>query len=192
MVAQKIHRNEAHTDRVCIGVVTGAHGVKGMLRVRSFTEDPMDVAAYGPVSDEAGSRSFEFTVEGSAKDVLLVRTPDIQDRDAALALKGMLLYVPRAALPEPADDEFYHGDLIGLRVEALDGHCLGSVRGVHNFGAGDILEIGAESGATAMVPFTLEAVPEVDLEGGRVIVDLAAGILSEEKAAFEKGNGNDG
>jgi len=192
MVVQKNHRNEGYADRVCIGVVVGAHGVRGMLRVRSFTEDPMDMAAYGPVSDERGNRIFELNIKGNSKDVLLIHTPDIKDRDAALALKGMLLYVPRAALPEPAKDEFYHGDLIGLRVEALGGHCLGSVIGVHNFGAGDILEIGAEGGAATMIPFTLKAVPEVDLEGSRVIVDLGASMPSEERGALRKEGGDDG
>ncbi|MCE2509620.1 MAG: ribosome maturation factor RimM [Alphaproteobacteria bacterium] len=192
MAAQKNHRNEAQASRVCVGVVTGAHGVKGMLRVRSFTENPVDLAAYGPVSYEEGGRVLDLVVEGSVKDALLVRAAGVEDRDAALALKGTLLYVPRAALPETEEDEYYHGDLIGLAAEAMDGHSLGIVRGVHNFGAGDILEIGAESGATVMVPFTQAAVPEVDLEGGRVTVDLTAGGLAEEGADLSTGNGKHG
>ncbi|MGB1546994.1 MAG: ribosome maturation factor RimM [Alphaproteobacteria bacterium] len=192
MAVQETDRKEAQANRVCVGVVVGAHGVKGMLRVRSFTENPADVAAYGPVSDEEGGRVFDLVVEGSVKDALLVRATGIEDRDAALALKGTLLYVPRDVLPETEEGEYYHGDLIGLRAETAEGQHLGKVRGVHNFGASDILEIGIESGATVMIPFTLEAVPEVDLEGGRVIIDAEADVLSEEQANLHAGNGKHG
>lgn len=180
MIAEKRPSREEPAARVCIAVIIGAHGVRGMLRVRSFAENPENVTAYGPVTDETGERVFKLAIEGRGKGDLLVRTPGIADRDAALALKGTLLYVARAALPEPEADEFYHGDLIGLRVEDRDGTDLGRVRGVHNFGAGDILEVGIESGATAMIPFTHQAVPEIDLDAGRVLVDPDACGLSSQ------------
>ena len=178
-MAEKRPAHNAQAGRICVGAIVGAHGVKGTLRVRSFTENPEDITAYGPATDEAGDRVFDLSIEGRAKDDLLVRAVGISDRDAAQALKGTRFYVPRAALPEPEDGEYYHGDLIGLRVEDGDGNALGSVRGVHNFGAGDVLEIGAESGATLMVPFTHQAAPEIDLKAGRMRVSPEAGSESQ-------------
>ena len=174
-MVEKRPAHNAQADRICVGAIVGAHGVKGTLRVRSFTETPEDITAYGPATDEAGDRVFDLSIEGRAKDDFLVRAVGIDDRDAAQALKGTRLYVPRAALPEPEAGEYYHGDLIGLRVEDGDGNALGNVRGVHNFGAGDVLEIGAESGPTLMVPFTHQAAPEIDLKAGRMRVNPEAG-----------------
>jgi len=176
-------RPEPQETRVSVGVIVGAHGVKGVLRVRSFTENPEDLMAYGPLTDETGERVFDLSVEGRVKRDLLARLAGVAERDGANALKGTLLYVSRAALPETDEDEYYHGDLIGLRVEDQSGANLGRVRGVHNFGAGDILEIGIESGKTSMVPFTRLAVPEIDLKAGRVVVDLEAGGLADAPEA---------
>ena len=179
MMTEKRPARETQADRICVGAVVGAHGIKGTLRVRSFTENPEDLTAYGPATDEAGERVFKLSVEGRAKNDFLVRVAGVSDRDTALALKGTRFYVPRAALPEPEEGEYYHGDLIGLRVEDGDGNALGSVRGVHNFGAGDVLEIGAESGATLMIPFTHQAAPEIDLKAGRMRVNPEAGSGSQ-------------
>jgi len=162
-------------SRVCLGVVVGAHGVRGLVRIKSFTEAPGDIAAYGPLSDEAGARSFAVRVTGEAKGAILAAIAGVADRDAAEALKGTRLYVDRAALPVPVDaEEFYHADLIGLMAEDRAGRALGRVVAVHNFGAGDLLEIAPEGGQSLLLPFTKAAVPEVDLAGGRLVVEPPA------------------
>ena len=156
--------------RVCLGVITGAHGVRGLVRVKSFTEVPGDVAAYGPLSDEQGSRAFTLTLTGQSKGVLLARIEGIADRDLAQALKGTRLYVSRDVLPALDEAQtYYHADLLGLAAEDRDGRPLGRVKAVHNFGAGDILEL--DGAAARLVPFTRRAVPLVDLEGGRLVID---------------------
>lgn len=165
--------------RVCVGVITGAQGVRGAVRVKSFTADPEDLAAYGPVEDEAGERRFELRVVGRAKGVVVAKLAGIEDRDAAEALRGMRLYVGRAALPPAGEEEYYHADLLGLRAELADGSVLGRVRAVHDFGAGDSLELERPEGGLLMVPFTRAAVPVVDLAGGRVVIDPPAGLLDD-------------
>ncbi|MCB2111772.1 MAG: 16S rRNA processing protein RimM, partial [Rhodobacteraceae bacterium] len=127
--------------RVCIGAIAGAHGVNGVVRVKPFTEQPEAIAAYAPVTDEAGSRTFALRYVGPAKGAVLVRIDGIDDRDTAEALKGVRLYVPRSSLPEPEPEEFYHADLIGLSVVDADGAELGRVRTIQDYGAGDLLEV---------------------------------------------------
>jgi 16S rRNA processing protein RimM len=157
--------------RVCLGVIVGAHGVRGAVKIKTFTADPAAVAAYGPVADEAGARSFELSLAGPTKGGVIARIAGVDDRDAALALKGTKLFVDRIVLPEPQEDEFYHADLIGLAVELADGGVVGRIKAVHDFGAGDLLEIALPGGGTAMLPFTRETVPEVDIAGGRVVAE---------------------
>ena len=160
-------------QRVCIGAIAGVRGLKGEVRIKSFTAEPDDVAAYGPVSTEDGGASFQINVTAHAKGMVIARLDGIQDRTAAEALKGTRLYVSKDALPEPGDGEFYHDALIGLTVTADTGEKLGVVKAVHNFGAGDILEIDAGDGEDdLMVPFTNEAVPVVDMEKGYIKVHL--------------------
>jgi len=160
---------------ICLGVIVGAQGLRGQVRIKSFTERPADVAAYGPLRDESGQRRFHLTVTGRAKGVVLASVEGIGDRDQAEALRGVRLYVERSALPEvETPEEFYHADLIGLGVENLEGYPLGRVRAVHNFGAGDVIEIEAADGVLLAVPFTKAAVPVVDLEAGRLVVDPPA------------------
>lgn len=160
--------------RVCVGVIAGARGLKGEVRVKSFTARPEDVGAYGPLSDEAGTRTLKLTVTGPAKDAVIARVEGVADRTAAEALKGVRLYVARAALPEAAEDEYYHADLLGLRVEVAGGgdrtEAWGAVKAVHDFGGGTLIEIERPDGATVMLPFTKAAVPEVDIAGGRLVV----------------------
>ena len=158
---------------VCVAQVATAHGVRGALRLRTFTEDPESVAAYGPLCDAQGRELFRVAILGQAKGGVIVRAEGIEDRDAAEALRGTRLYVPRERLPEPEPDEFYHGDLVGLEAVDAEGRPRGRVVAVHNFGAGDLIELGAEGGGrgdTVLVPFTREAVPEVDLAAGRIVV----------------------
>ncbi|CAA7624592.1 ribosome maturation factor RimM [Magnetospirillum sp. UT-4] len=157
-------------SRVCVGIIVGAQGVRGQVRVKSFTADPADVAAYGPVESEDGTRSFRLDAVGEAKGLVIARLDGIRDRDGAEALKGTRLFVPRERLPATEEDEFLYSDLAGLRAEATDGGALGTVRGVFDFGAGDVLDIGLDAGGSLMVPFTRAAVPVVDLAGGRLVV----------------------
>jgi 16S rRNA processing protein RimM len=160
-------------------VITGAHGVRGLVRVKPFTEDPAGVAAYGEVTDEEEARHFRIAAAGSTKGGILARIEGIDDRDQAEALAGTRLYVNRAVLPVIAEqDTYYQADLIGLAAEDPEGQPLGRIAAVHNFGAGDVLELeppGSAAGgkaATVLIPFTRAAIPSVDLERGRVIVAL--------------------
>jgi 16S rRNA processing protein RimM len=158
--------------RVCLGVIVGVHGVRGVVRIKPFTETATDVGAYGPLNDEAGARRFTLTVHGLHKGTVLAGIAGIEDRDAAAALKGTRLYVDRAALPEvAADDTFYHADLIGLPVEDTEGQALGRVVAVQDFGAGDLLEVSTPDGGERLLPFTREAVPVVDLAAGKLVAD---------------------
>ena len=165
-------------ERVCLGAIAGAHGVRGLVKLKSFTERPEDIAAYGPLSDEAGERRFKLSVTGKAKDGLLAKVEGVADRDAAQALRGTRLYVERAALPTIAEpDTFYQADLIGLAVEDLEGRSLGRVSAVHSFGGGEVLEVtatGGKRGESRMIPFTKAAVPEVDLAAGRLVAEPPA------------------
>lgn len=170
--------------RVCLGVIVGVHGVRGVMRFKSFTERPEDIAAYGPLADESGARSWRLTVTGQAKGVVLGRLDGVADRTAAEALKGTALYVPRAALPPVDDDEaFYHADLIGLTVRRADDAVFGVVTAVHDFGAGDMLEVrpqGAgrpDAARTVMIPFTRSAVPRVDVAAASLWVADLPGLL---------------
>ncbi len=163
--------------RVCVGILTGAHGVRGAVRVKSFTADPQDVARYGPLEDESGERRFMLRLAGSAKGVLIAHLSGIDDRDQAEALRGLRLYLPRAALPPTAAEEYYHADLIGLQAALADGTPVGQVRAVHDFGAGDTLEIERPEGPSAMVPFTRAIVPVVDLDAGRLVLDPPPGLI---------------
>jgi 16S rRNA processing protein RimM len=157
--------------RICVGIVTGVHGLKGLVRIKPFTETPEAVTAYGSVETEDGSRRLELEFANkTGKGQIAVRVAGIADRDAAEALKGQRLYVRRERLPATEADEFYHADLIGLAVQRSSGPGVGKVRGVYDFGAGDVLEIVDEMGSLIMMPFTRDAVPEIDLAAGVVIV----------------------
>jgi 16S rRNA processing protein RimM len=161
--------------RVCVGVITGAHGLQGLVRVRPFTDVAEDVGAYGPVQSEDGTRNFILDVRNRAgKGQILVQIEGVGDRDASEALKGEKLYVARDRLPSPEADEFYHADLLGLDVVTVEGKALGTVRALHDFGAGELLEILDAGGRLGTIPFTRAAVPDIDLAARRVTVDGAA------------------
>ena len=151
--------------------------MRGAVRVKSFTADPEDVARYGPLEDESGERRFSLRLVGSAKGVVIARLAGVADRDRAEGLRGLRLYLARAALPPTAAEEYYHADLIGLEAALADGTALGQVRAVHDFGAGDTLEIARPEGPPAMVPFTRAIVPIVDLAGGRLVLDPPPGLI---------------
>jgi len=162
---------------VCVGVVTGVRGIKGDIRVKSFTAIPEDMATYGPLLDKSGSTFFEIKVTGAAKGQLIARVKGINDRTAAERLKGTELFVPRDQLPEPKDEEFYFRDLIGLRVEREDGSDFGTVTAVENFGAGDLLEVSGPDIGDVMVPFTKETIPVVDIKGKRLVIIPPDGLM---------------
>jgi len=175
----------AEQQRVLMGVITGAHGVRGQMRVKSFTAEADGLTAYGPLEDERGERRFALERVGTAKGVLIMRLDGITDRNAAERLKGTRLYLPRAALPAPGEDEFYHADLVGLAVALKDGTELGRVRAVLAFGAGDSLEVEKSAGGVVIVPFTAAVVPVVDIKGGRLVVDPPEGLLDNRPVEAE-------
>jgi len=162
---------------VCVGVVTGAQGVRGAVRVKSFTAVPEDIGNYGPLESENAQQRFTLEVVGAAKGVLIARLSGVKDRDAAEALRGLRLYLPRVALPPTDADEYYHADLIGLAALLPDGGMIGRVRAVHDFGAGDTLEIERPDTSPVLVPFTRAVVPVVDMAAGRLVVDPPPGLL---------------
>ena len=170
--------------RVVVARIGAAHGIKGEVRVKSFTAEPLDLAAYSPLEAADGRR---FTIRaarpaGASPDMLVVRFEGIADRNQAEALTGLDLTVPRERLPEPEADEFYHADLIGLDAVTPSGAALGTVVAVPNYGAGDLLEIAPTKGPTLLVPFTRAAVPEIDLSARRVVVDPPAEVGEEGEA----------
>jgi 16S rRNA processing protein RimM len=165
------------TKRVCLGVVTGAHGVQGAVRIKTFTETPEDIARYGQLTDETGARSFELHLVGVAKGVVITRVAGIQDRNQAAALRGLRLYLPRSALPETKAEEYYHADLIGLEAVLRDGTPVGRVRAIHDFGAGDTLELARPGAPPVMVPFTRAVVPVIEPAAGRLVLDPPPGLL---------------
>jgi 16S rRNA processing protein RimM len=165
--------------RICVAIVTGPHGIRGGVRLKSFTATPSDVGAYGPVSDEAGMRRFEVRVIGAIKGVVLAELSGITDRNAAEGLKGLHLYVDRDQLPPADEEEFYHADLIGLAALLEDGKVLGTVTGVYEFGAGDSIEITGPGGEITMVPFTRATVPVIDLKAGRLSIVPPAGLFDK-------------
>ena len=166
---------------VQMAVIGAPHGIKGELRVKTYTSDPMALGDYGPLFTADG-RQFDIADIRPAKNVVVVRFRQVTGREAAESLNGVALFVDRAQLPDDLeDDEFYHADLIGLAVRGGDNEMLGRIVAFHDFGGGDIMEIERSSGGTVLIPFTREAVPTVDLKAGSVRVDVAAaGLLETE------------
>ena len=161
---------EPEARTVCLGRIVGAHGVRGAVRIKSYTAAPDGLAAYGPLRDRDGVRRFSVAVTGRAKGVLLARIEGVEDRDGAEALRGTELHIARAALPTTDDDEYYHVDLIGLRAETADGAAFGRVEAIHDHGAGDIVEIRRPDAPPVLLPFTRAHVPTVDIGAGRMVV----------------------
>jgi 16S rRNA processing protein RimM len=161
---------------VLVGRAAGAHGVRGELRLTAYTEDPEALIAYSPLLNERGETALEL-ISGRAKGTTLIaRAKGFDNRDQAEALRGLALYVPRARLPAPEEDEYYLTDLIGLEARAPEGGVIGRIKSVQNFGAGDLLEIDpADGGVTWWAPFTREGVPEVDIAGGFVVISSPEG-----------------
>src|ERR1700704_591378 len=158
--------------QICVARIGAAHGVRGAVKLWTFTEDPLAVKAYGPLVTKDGARQFEVTQAREAKGHLVATLKGIATRDAAERLNGLELYVAREKLPAAGEGEYYHADLIGLAAVTPAGQPLGRVIAIHNFGAGDIIEIAPPNGATMLLPFTNAVVPTVDLANGRVTIEL--------------------
>ncbi|NOJ50547.1 ribosome maturation factor RimM [Bradyrhizobium archetypum] len=167
-------------SQICVARIGAAHGVRGAVKLWTFTEDPLAVKHYGPLMTKDGARQFEVTHVREAKDHLVVTLKGIATRDDAERLNGLELYVPRDRLPETDDDEYYHADLIGLAAVNADDEPLGRVVAIHNFGAGDIIEIAPAQGPTMLLPFTNAVVPTVDLAKGRVVIELPQEVEGDE------------
>jgi 16S rRNA processing protein RimM len=163
-------------DRICIARIGAAHGVRGAVKLLPFTEDPLAVMDYGPLMTKDGARQFEVTNARPAKDHLVATLKGVATREDAERLNGIELYVDRDRLPAPEQDEYYHADLIGLAAVTAADEPLGRVIAIHNFGAGDIIEIAPPHGVTLLLPFTNAVVPTVDLAAGRVVIELPAEI----------------
>ncbi len=157
-------------ERVPLGAVIAAHGIKGEVRVKTFTSRPEAISAYGPLSTEAGRELVIKTLKPSKGDEVIVRFEGITARDEAEKLKGQQLFVARASLPEPEAGEFYHADLIGLKVEDREGNLLGKIAALHNFGAGDVIELEFLNGKMEFVPFAADVVLEIDIANRRMVI----------------------
>jgi 16S rRNA processing protein RimM len=182
-------------DRVVVAQFGAAHGIKGEVRLKSFTGVPAEVAAYGQLEAPDGRR-FEIEAArpaaGTSPDMLVVRLKGVGDRNAAEALNGIELSVSRDRLPPAGADEYYHADLIGLAAATAAGEALGTVIAVHNYGAGDLLEIAPRRGATFLLPFTRAAVPEVDIAAGRIVVEPPPGLLDEGESDGDREEDGEG
>ncbi|MFD0985950.1 ribosome maturation factor RimM [Methyloligella solikamskensis] len=170
---------EKADDRLLLGEIGAAHGLKGELRLRSYTENPAAIADYGKLQTEAGDRTFKIAHLREGPKGLIAKFKGVNGRNEAEALTGTKLYVDRDRLPESEPDEWYYADLVGLTAIDGEGAELGVVTAVHNFGASDIIELQPESGQTILVPFTEEAVPNVDIEAGRLTIHLPEGLIDE-------------
>lgn len=172
----------AEDERILLGRIVGAHGIRGDVVVRSYAGAPDAIGSYGPLASADGARSFKLRVVRVTAKGIVARVAGVADRNAAEALAGTDLYVARAQLPAAADGEFYHADLIGLAAVGPDGSAIGRVVGVYNFGAGDLLDIALDGARrTEMVPFTDHFVPEIDVPGRRITVVLPVSVEADEE-----------
>jgi 16S rRNA processing protein RimM len=165
--------------QICIARIGAAHGVRGAVKLWTFTEDPFAVQSYGPLVTKDGARSFEIATAREAKGHLVATLKGIATREEAERLNGIELYIAREKLPETDENEYYHADLIGLSAVSPAHEPIGRVIAIHNFGAGDIIEIEPPSGATLLLPFTNAVVPTVDLAAGRVVIELPGEIAGD-------------
>jgi 16S rRNA processing protein RimM len=158
---------------ILIAAVAGAFGVKGLVKLKTFTADPASVADYGPLSNEDGSRRFKVSLAQQPKgDIIIARLDGVPTREAAEAIKGLRLYIDRSALPPAEDvDDFYLADLIGLEARLANGDVVGMIKAVHNHGAGDILEVVQQAEKPKLFAFTTEIVPVVDIAAGFVVIE---------------------
>lgn len=171
------------SELICVGSIAGAFGVKGEVRVKSYTADPLAIADYAPLLTQDGAHSFDIVITGQTKNGLTARMSGIISKEDADALKGTQLFAPRDRLPATEEDEYYYADLVNLSVYDTGGTLLGTVKSVQNHGASDLLEIKTTGqSVTALLPFTKAAVPTVDIASGRIIADPPAGVFPDDDA----------
>ena len=168
--------------QICVARIGAAHGVRGAVKLWTFTEDPLAVLRYGTLATQDGTRQFVVTHAREAKGHLVATLKGIATRDDAERLNGIELYIARDKLPATGEDEYCHADLVGLAAVNVAGEPLGRVTAIHNFGAGDIIEIAPARGAAMLLPFTNAVVPTVDLAGGRLVIELPAEIEGDDPA----------
>jgi 16S rRNA processing protein RimM len=167
---------------ICVARIGAAHGVRGAVKLWTFTEDPLAVKRYGPLLTKDGAQQFEVATAREAKGHLVATLKGIDTREEAERLNGLELYIAREKLPATDEDEYYHADLIGLAAVTTANEPLGRVVAIHNFGAGDIIEIAPPQGSTMLLPFSNAVVPSVDLSGGRVVIELPEEIEGDDRA----------
>lgn len=167
----------------CVAIIVGAHGVHGAVKVKSFTQNPIDFSIYGPLLNAEGDVILTPKNPRPINNAFTMRSPEIKTREQAAAMKGTQLYVPRSAFPEPEEDEFYFTDLVGLDVKSTDGKRVGTIIGVEDFGAGTMLEIrpvkSAENQNSFYHPFTKIAVPKIDINAGRVVIHIEEAVMGK-------------
>jgi 16S rRNA processing protein RimM len=171
--------------KVCVARIGAPHGVRGAVKLWTFTDDPLAVQRYGPLLTKDGARQFELAHVHVARDHLVATFKDVARREDAERLNGIELYVTRDKLPATSEDEYYHADLIGLAAVTPANAPLGRVVAIHNFGAGDIIEIAPPQGATMLLPFTHAVVPAVNLAEGRVVIELPKEIEGDEPSSAD-------
>ena len=193
---------EKSPNLICVAVIAGAHGVHGAVKVKSYTSVPSDFSTYGPLLNEAGEVVLTPKNPRPINNAFTMRSPEIKTREQATAMRGTLLYVPRDILPViEEEDDFYYTDLVGLDVKSTDGKRIGKIRSVHNFGAGEMLEIepgkSAENQSSFFHPFTKLAVPKIDIKAGRVVIHIEDTVMGRAPTSVSqdkdenKGEGND-
>ncbi len=173
-------------NRICVGVVAGSHGLQGAVKIKSFMAVPKDIAAYGPVTDKSGERSFEIRLISANQKGLVAALSGVKDRNASEAMRGTELYLSRDLLPKLDEDEFYYSDLMGLLVENINGEVIGTVSLIDNYGAGEVMEVDLKDGGTEMFPLSREVVPEIDLKNGRIVVNPPQEIFADENHDKDK------
>jgi 16S rRNA processing protein RimM len=171
---------ESPARLLCVGVVAAVHGIRGQVKIKSFTAEPSDIFTYGVLSDSAGNARYTLKPCGLSGSTLLATIDGIGTREAAEDLKGTKFYIDRDALPETSEDEFYIEDLIGLTACSPDGAIFGKITSIENYGAGDLIEITTPDGETELFAFTYEIFPEIDVAAGKVIIELPEIIEDEE------------
>lgn len=166
------HSSSTEAELVAVGVITGAHGIRGQVKLRSFTSDPYAILDYAPLLNKEGSKRYEFRIDAETKNGLVATFKGVNDRNAAELMRGTELFFDKSKLPEPDEEEFYYDQLIGLAVRDAAGTALGTVAALYDFGAGDIIEIRHPDGKKEMYPFTKANFPEVNVVEGFVQADL--------------------